>query len=492
MEKNTIIVNKKSGTNIKVFEVTGDVIVPDIKPDIISIVNTNGIPYIYKEDISTGKLRIDGNIDSYVVYLADNGETCAIGANLNFIENIESEFFTENCFAKNKIILEKIEAKILNERKVSIIATIKVKTEIFEKEEISVITYFEGIENAELLKENLSLKSVVGMNKVKTSVKEDCKPEEGYQITEILSTNVNIVNSENKISFNKVLAKAEAEIKVLFLSADGRIGVINTKSPIMSFIEIDKITDKNVCDISYNIRNMLFKVNNQNTQTTISYQIEFEVFCEAYEIKGVDIIQDMYGLKDNLKFNSKTVELEINKNLEKEKVNLNERILIEDILNIYDVKCSASIINSNKIGNIYSNECEANLEFYYEADNRNGLNVKKVNFPFVVKSESEKEFEFEFSKKQFTVSNENVDCELEISYNFENENLKIVNIIDDVQIEKIEPEKEYKMCMYFVKPGDTLWKIAKKFKVSLESIVKVNNIENPDKINIGDRLYIFE
>ena len=46
------------------------------------------------------------------------------------------------------------------------------------------------------------------------------------------------------------------------------------------------------------------------------------------------------------------------------------------------------------------------------------------------------------------------------------------------------------MFMYFVKQGDTIWEIAKKFRVCMEDIIKLNSLENPDRINIGDALYI--
>ena len=69
-----ININKKIASNTKNIEVTGDIIVPDIKPDIVSIVNTNASCYIFKQEVSTGRIRVEGNIDAYVVYLADNGE----------------------------------------------------------------------------------------------------------------------------------------------------------------------------------------------------------------------------------------------------------------------------------------------------------------------------------------------------------------------------------------------------------------------------------
>lgn len=46
------------------------------------------------------------------------------------------------------------------------------------------------------------------------------------------------------------------------------------------------------------------------------------------------------------------------------------------------------------------------------------------------------------------------------------------------------------MPPYTVRAGDTLWKIARKFGVSMDSIVQLNNIRNPDKLKVGSQLNI--
>jgi peptidoglycan/xylan/chitin deacetylase (PgdA/CDA1 family) len=48
--------------------------------------------------------------------------------------------------------------------------------------------------------------------------------------------------------------------------------------------------------------------------------------------------------------------------------------------------------------------------------------------------------------------------------------------------------QELTSISYVVKLGDTLWKISNYFKVSLNEIVKLNNIENPDLIYVGQEL----
>lgn len=490
MEKNNVVINKKTASTTKIIEVNGDIIVPDIKPDIVNIINANGIPYIYKEDISTGRIRIDGNIETYVVYLADNGENRSIQTTLNFAESIEDSNINEGAFSKENIQLENIEAKVLNERKISIKASLKIKSEVFEKSEIEITSDFDELKNVEKLKETLDIKSIIGINRVKTSIKENITVDASLEIAEILKTDIEIINMENKISYNKVLAKADASIKIIYLAEDGKIGVASSTIPIMSFIDIDKINDTNICNVDYMIRNMLIKANSKEMHS-INCQIDFEVSCEAFEIKTIDVIQDMYGIKNNLEFTKKDVEVQINNNPKTEVNNISERILIEDILNIYDVTCIARVINCNKSGNFYNYECELRMMFYYEADNRTGINVKNITIPFMVKFEGEEgELNFQITKKQFTVNNENVDCEVEILSKQSNTSMKKINIIQDVASKEMEDECDYKMFMYFVKPGDTIWKIAKKFRVPMCDIIKLNELENPDKINIGDRLYI--
>lgn len=486
MEPNLVVINKKTASTLKVLEIAGDVIVPDIKPDILNIINTNGIPYIYKEDMGNGRVRLDGNIDTYIVYLADNGETRSIQTTLSFSESIEAKNITENSFSKQTITLEKIEAKMLNERKISVKASVKVNCEVYEKSNIELNNEFEEIKDVEKLKESLNIKSVIGSNKVKSSIKEDIAVDNSYVVAEILKVDIQVSNLENKISYNKVLAKADANVKVVFLAEDGRLGIASSNIPIMSFIDIDKITDSNVCEVEYNIRNMLFKSNSNS----ITCQVDFEVSCVAYENKTIDVVQDMYGLKNILEISKKEIEVELSDTQKNEIINVNERVVVEDILNILDVSITPRIINKTKLGNSFNLECELGMDIFYEADNRNGLNVKNIVLPFIANVQEQDSAKLVVTNKQFTVNNENVNCDVEILVLTSNKCLKKVNVIESVSCKDCEEDNDYKMFMYFVKPGDSEWEIAKRFRIPLCELISLNNLEDSEKLQVGDRLYI--
>ncbi|MDE0653716.1 MAG: LysM domain-containing protein [bacterium] len=54
-----------------------------------------------------------------------------------------------------------------------------------------------------------------------------------------------------------------------------------------------------------------------------------------------------------------------------------------------------------------------------------------------------------------------------------------------------QPQREIgAQLVYEIQPGDTLFSIARQFGVSLDELVEINNIENPDLINAGQQLVI--
>ncbi|MCP1600255.1 uncharacterized protein (TIGR02594 family) [Aeromonas caviae] len=53
-----------------------------------------------------------------------------------------------------------------------------------------------------------------------------------------------------------------------------------------------------------------------------------------------------------------------------------------------------------------------------------------------------------------------------------------------------QPLPERKKFQYTIKSGDSLWKVAKEFKTSVDSIVKANNIKDPARVYPGAKIWI--
>ena len=490
MEKNTISINKKIAEKFKNIEVKGDIIVPDTKPDIVNIINTNSNPYIYKEEMNEGKYRFDGNIDAHIIYLSDNGETKCIQTTLDFMDQIEDSGINSQMSTKYRIEIVSIDTKILNERKISLSINLKICFSFFESNTIEYLDDLNSLTGVEKLQETVEINTLVATNKVKSSLKEDLTIEEIEGVSEIVKTDIDVINIENKISYNKVLSKADVNIRILYITENGKIGKIDTNVPIMNFIDLEKITDEDICNIDYKVRNMLFKPNSKEMKS-ISCQIDFEVSCEVFCKKTIEIVQDMYGIEKKVTFTKRMVEVQTDQLAEKESVNVSENILIEDIRSIHDVSFRANILNKTPMGNLCNYEGELCADIYFESGNN--LNVKKAKIPFMVKLEGNSDnIEINFTRKSFKLNNEDVVCDVDMEVMPNNTNYRTINIIENVQEEECDNENDYAMIVYFVKQGDTIWNIARNFRVTQDSIIQANNLQDDKRINVGEKLYIMK
>ena len=274
------------------------------------------------------------------------------------------------------------------------------------------------------------------------------------------------------------------------MTESAKVGTVEATVPIMNFIDMEKVTDEDTCDTSYKVRNMLFKINTKEMKS-ISCQIDFEVSCEVYQRKTIELVQDMYGLEKNISFNQKTIEVQTGMEVTKEIVNISQSILVEDIRSIYDVDCRANITNKTPMGNSCNYEGELCADIYF--DTGNNLGVKNAKIPFMVKLDCmTDDIEINFVKKHFKLNNEDVICDIDLEVKPNAANYKTIRIIEDVEEEECEDESDYAMVVYFVKDGDTIWNIARDFKVTMASIIQNNNLQDNTKINVGEKLYIMK
>lgn len=382
MEKQKIKIKRKVMELEKETEVKTDIIVPDIKPDMVAIKTTNANTYICKEEVSMGKLRVDGRIDGYVTYLSESGESRSLEITLDYTQNLDDDKIKDNFTSRNTVTLKEIDAKILNERKICVTAKVKIEAGIFEKKEVQYIKAIDD-EKYEIKEEKYKIKKIVGDNKAVASVKEFLETENQAPISEIIKVETSLDKIENKISFNKVLSKADLNLRITYQTEDLKEGTISGTFPITSFIDMENVKDTQICESSYRIKNMFFKVDSV-VSSKITFEIDFNVDLDVYEEEETSIIQDMYSLEKD-------------------------------------------------------------------------VNLKSSEIEICVDGETKK-----------------------------------INIIEDVEEKESEKKNEYSMVVYFVKPCDTVWKIAKMFKVTMESIIRANGLEDPDKINVGEKLYILK
>ena len=254
--KENLCINKMISSKKEILLIEGDMIVPDSKPDILSTICTSGVVCIYKKDILDEKIRIDGSINTYITYLADDEKDKIRGINtsLDFSEILNIPGCKEGMNERIKTKLKTIECKVINGRKIGIKATLEVESEIYSNDEVEIINEIKDVENIEVLNQELNVNSLVGLGETKIYAKDTITINSEDNIGEILKNDVCICDKDIKISYNKILTKAEALIKIMYLTEDNRINSVTTKIPVVGFIDIPNVNEQNICDINYEIK----------------------------------------------------------------------------------------------------------------------------------------------------------------------------------------------------------------------------------------------
>jgi LysM repeat protein len=69
---------------------------------------------------------------------------------------------------------------------------------------------------------------------------------------------------------------------------------------------------------------------------------------------------------------------------------------------------------------------------------------------------------------------------------------KVVTSIQEVEGISLDPSRIPAVTIYIVQKGDSLWSIAKRYNTTVDSLAKMNNIENPSKIQPGMQIMILK
>lgn len=495
--KETLNVNKVICEKREMINIQGDMIVPDSKPDILNTITTSGNACIYKKEVMDGKIRLDGNILTYIMYLADGSTDNIRGLNtgLDFSETINIPELQTGMNVDVAPKIKFIECKVLNGRKIGIKVTLEVSMKVYSKESVEIVTELND-ENIQVLSQNMKINSLLGDGATKVFIKENVAIPSTDNLAEILNMQIDLVDKDIKISYNKVLAKSEVEIKMAYLTEDGRICKNQARLPLVGFIDMPNIKEENICETSYMTRNILVKPN-AIEEHSVYIELEVEISCMAYEEREIRTIQDMYCPGQKMDFDKTMVNTITDKQCKKNMCNIREKVNVPEIENgtIVDVGINPTINKENRLNGKIVFEGEIELNFIFTDNSAVGVNSKKVTIPFEqtvdgIPENCKTDTNIEISSQEFLNQAGVVSVNLDLNFETNSYRSASIPVINDITTQDEDDMQDYSVIIYVVKAGDTLWKIAKRFGSTVDDIVRVNGIERPDRINVGEKIYI--
>ena len=195
--KEQIVLNQIIGQKKELRTVESDIIVNDIKPDVLNIISTSGIINIYKKEVSDGKVRIDGGINAYIIYLADDeqGSTRSLNSCMDFTQIIDIDNCREGMMAEENIVIKNFETKIINGRKINVKANLEIGANVYSNENIEIVTDINDVSNMKLLNRTQKVTSLLGTGTNKIYAKDTIAIDMADDVAEIMKVGFNIICS---------------------------------------------------------------------------------------------------------------------------------------------------------------------------------------------------------------------------------------------------------------------------------------------------------
>lgn len=477
--------------------VEGDVIVPDIKPDILSLINVDGNVLINKKEVQDGKVKLDGSVDVFALYIADDERTSIKGINalLNFNESIDIPGAKDGMLTIVNYKLIGIEHKVLNSRKISVKCSIEIDIKVVGEEEIEVTKDILEPGNIQYRKEKICLSELVGAACQDVEIKENVMIDDGKpSISEILKTKLSVINCGYKISYNKVLVKADLRVNVVYVADNESMSIesFDTLIPVAGFIDINGVSDTNLISIDTSLNSAYVKPIYQDLKANgINVEVQIDICAKAYGEKTLEVLSDLYNPVYEMNIESQRVNLKQNIDAKCEQIDLSQVITIPELSNstLLDILAIPTVNEMKKNGNRTTIEGNVNLEMLYFDKEKKKIDVKKIELPYQKTFESNcEDINICVSNLEYELrDNGQLDLKLLLRIVCDEVNNLDLNLITRIEQTETKNIPVASLVIYYVQPGDTLWNIAKKFKTTVELIKMSNNLKD-DTIFPGQQL----
>jgi LysM repeat protein len=498
------------GENLANTVVKNEFLIPDTHPDVAEILIVDAKPSITKKEVLQDKVYLDGEVAYNVLYLAREEDRMGL-YNIHYTDkfatHVEVKGTEHKMACEAECYMEHMDCGTINERKVVLGGIVKLKAAVYRDCSFEVVKDVSGASNVEMLKTPATVDKIAGTVSGDLIVKSHMqigmdKPQVGM----LLKSNVNIHKKELKILEGKIEASAFAAVEILYRGKDSK-DVVYLKDDVY----VNKEMELEGADPSMNVMfdftagdmDIDVKEDDLGENRVIDVEAIITVTAKAAYKQEVDMIDDVYSTQAVLEMVRKNYDLNVmqgQNNVEaivKENIELaaeapkpnsilmsSGEVIVTDKKLVEDKVVVEGIVKVNVIYN--SSDEEKNLgKASEEIPFSCSVDVpgSKIDMQCMAKAALEN---LEASIEANTIAVKAViSVYARVNYMVSKDFLVEVS-----QVEGEAPRKKASVTIYVVQIGDTLWKVAKKYYTTIEELIRVNSIENPDAIKTGQKIII--
>ncbi len=513
--KEKIILDQRVGEERAQVLVEGDVIVPDVKPDIVKILQVDGRVNIDTVDVNTDRLNYTGKVEFNILYLAEGADkpVHSMMVSLPIDDFMNMDGLTRNMTVDVVYDIEHVDYKVLNGRKLNVKAVLEMVSRATDLMQNDIVVDFKGISGVQVQRQSLNLSRLIESKEDKFIIKDELSVPAGKpNIREILQCSANIRNKDIKVANGKVVLKGDLYITTLYSgdTDESTVEFMEHEVPFNGFVESRECTEEMFSDVGMKIQNQYVQVRPDldGEERVLEVEIVVGARVRVMRVDDIQIIEDAYCLNKNLRLIQEKVKYQKMVCRNKNQCSVKETVTIDgahpDILQVYNV------VGRPKVDDIRIVDDKVVLEgiinasiLYVAADDENPLCAHQEVIPFrqVVETKGaiagmKVHVDPSIEHIGFNMlSNNEVEVRFTMSLNTQVTDEGEVDMITGAELKDLDMavvDRMATMTIYVCQSADSLWKIAKRYNSSVQELAELNDIDNVNKVYPGQKLLILK
>lgn len=501
--KDTLKVEEQKGFEEIESLIETEIYLDQTKAEVGEILWTDGKVEILSTKIIADKILVNGLLKIKVIYRSKEEELniYTLETNRDFREEIEIEGIKETMIGEVKANLEYIEYQLEDERKISLVALVKLSGKVEETNMVEIIEGLSGADNLQLLKEKIKYNDVLMRDESYALIKEAFEIGEAQpEIEEILKLDLHPYEKEYSISADRIIVSGIVECSIIYFG-DNKLNSIKREIPFTHFIELADIQYDSKCQLNMEVVSGEYEIreNLEGSLKIIDLELKVKINSKVYNQKEKEVIIDAYST--NRKVNLQAEEIRIMENIKDivNRENISKEIAGDFFKEIYLIESNSTIIDSQYVEDKVLVEGILSLNIYYLDNIEEDIKTVKEEIPF-------KSYITAEGLDSHVIINTETSLE-ELNYSLRDNILHIdgtiknhvfinrerrINIITEIEEtdEIIDKKNRPSIIIYMVQKDDILWDIAKRYNTTVEEIIESNNILSPTSLMPGEKIII--
>lgn len=507
--KDTVNYERLVGEGTGQTMLSQDLVLSDRNPEIGKVLSIDGRVNIISAETSEEKVVVDGKITIDVFYSSSDESRgiYKLSSSNNFTQNINLPQSDSGMKSITNAKIDHIEYEIVSNRKIKVNSIINLNSVVYSKESVEVVVDMKG-EEIQLLRENLEFSEYLGEDKAQSIVKVNINiPEDKEEVSSILKSDITIHRKDILVQEGKIVVNASGVARLMYDTSSEDVYTVDEEFTFEAEIGLLDIKENAKCDVGFKVIDVYESVTENDVGERRQVEIEavVDVSAKSYGKKNIQSIVDAYSPDEGYEFEKVTVKSlnffdeGTDSQTIKERVNLQEDDTpLEQIkyISLKPIVTDLKVVDDKVIG---EGVLETNI-LYLASGDEGGISSLEDEIPFktsvdikgaridMVPSVDVNIEHISFDK----ISSKEIDIKIILNANAklsQKGNFELIKNVVEVDL----PENVKNMptfIIYSVQKGDSLWKIAKRYATTMEDIVRVNNIEDPDSIKPGQKIII--